>query len=250
MVLTMIPETKTEPLYYHTIELPDGLHAGQWDCRESVDAYLGRVDFTGKTVLEVGPANGFFSFEMERRGAQVTCLELGENDMWDMVPGPLIDKDANRDYIREGLHRVQAAFWHAHALNSSRVAMKYGSIYAAPERAEAADIGMLGNVLQHLRDPIGGLMAMAECVTETFIVAETIWLEDPRIERDLYMQFIPSAEEPGVVQSWWQLSSPLIGHVLKMLGFPKLRREYHSSVFSGDGDPRKVRHVTWVGERS
>jgi O-methyltransferase len=74
--------TELEPLYYHTIELPDGLHAGPWDCRDVTDAYLGRVPFAGKTVLEVGPANGCFTFEMERRGAQVTCLDLGQNSRW------------------------------------------------------------------------------------------------------------------------------------------------------------------------
>jgi O-methyltransferase len=54
---------------YHTFELPDGrIIRAAWDMRDCVDDCLGRFDFTGKTVLEVGPANGFYTIAMEKRG--------------------------------------------------------------------------------------------------------------------------------------------------------------------------------------
>ena len=64
--------------FYHVVELPGGeLTKAQWDLRETADQYLGGVDFAGKRVLEIGPASGFLSFHMERRGARVFCVEPG-----------------------------------------------------------------------------------------------------------------------------------------------------------------------------
>ena len=51
---------------------------GLWDLRQTVDDYLGRIDFAGKRVLEIGPASGFLTIEMERRGADVVAVELPE----------------------------------------------------------------------------------------------------------------------------------------------------------------------------
>jgi len=196
------------PLYYHTIELPDGLHEGVWDCREVVHAYLGHVDFQGKTVLEIGPANGFFTFEMEKRGAKVTCVDLGPICKWDLVPGPLINQKTLESDARITIRQIEAAFWHGHALTKSQSNMLYGTAYETSKLCRDHQIGVVGNVLQHLRDPIGGLMAVAARVTETLIVTEALWVDGPRIEQESFMQLIPRAELPEVSQSWWQLSVP------------------------------------------
>jgi 16S rRNA A1518/A1519 N6-dimethyltransferase RsmA/KsgA/DIM1 with predicted DNA glycosylase/AP lyase activity len=34
-----------------------------------VDDYLGHVELRGKRILEIGPASGFLTVEMEKRGA-------------------------------------------------------------------------------------------------------------------------------------------------------------------------------------
>src|SRR5271157_4753904 len=73
--------------WYHTFDLPDGrIIRGPWDMRDCVDDYLGHFDFTGKTVLEVGPANGFHTVAMEQRGASVTCVENAPDQVWEHVP--------------------------------------------------------------------------------------------------------------------------------------------------------------------
>ena len=60
---------------------------GEWDLRKNVDKYLGNVDFKDKSVLELGPASGFLSFEIENRGGMVKSIQLSlEDDMWDVVP--------------------------------------------------------------------------------------------------------------------------------------------------------------------
>jgi len=73
--------------YYHTMNLPGiGVIPGEWDLRKGVCAYLGHVSVAGKRVLEVGTADGFLAFEMERQGAEVVALDISENEDWDIVP--------------------------------------------------------------------------------------------------------------------------------------------------------------------
>jgi hypothetical protein len=81
--------------FYHTIDLPGfGTMMGQWDLRPGIDRYLGDVRFGGKRVLDVGCANGFLSFHLERCGAEVVSFDMDENQEWDIVPysGLNIDK--------------------------------------------------------------------------------------------------------------------------------------------------------------
>src|SRR5947208_14433682 len=81
--------------FYHTMELPGwGLVLGDWDLRAGVDPLLGYQEFAGQRVLEVGPASGFMTFEMERRGAEVVSVELPDDPGWDFVPQPASVLDA------------------------------------------------------------------------------------------------------------------------------------------------------------
>ncbi len=77
-----------ECLWYHTMDLPGiGMVDGSWDLRETIDNYLGRVDFAGKRCLDIGTASGFLTFEMERRGASaVASMDLDPTTHdWDIV---------------------------------------------------------------------------------------------------------------------------------------------------------------------
>jgi 2-polyprenyl-3-methyl-5-hydroxy-6-metoxy-1,4-benzoquinol methylase len=81
MVSPNSPERYIENLndcyFYHTGDLP-GLRVqkGEWDLRGNISAYLGDVDFEGKRVLDVGTANGFLCFEIERRAAEAVGYDL------------------------------------------------------------------------------------------------------------------------------------------------------------------------------
>ncbi len=69
--------------WYHSMELPDGsVIAGH----QSLDQQRNRLrqfhipkDLTGKRVLDIGAWDGWFSFEMERRGASVLALDSAKN---------------------------------------------------------------------------------------------------------------------------------------------------------------------------
>ena len=102
--------------FYHTMELPGhGVIEGRdWDLRGGVDEYLGKVDFAGQRVLEIGPASGFLTFEMEKRGAEVVSVEVTDEHGWDFVPYPAekigrsVRSASNRDATAEEFLLVQS----------------------------------------------------------------------------------------------------------------------------------------------
>ena len=76
-----------EPTWYHSIELEPGtVTPGLFDHGPYVARYGLPDDLTGKRVLDVGAQDGFWSFEMERRGARVTALDLDDPNELDWPP--------------------------------------------------------------------------------------------------------------------------------------------------------------------
>ena len=107
--------------FYHSMSIPGvGEIVGLWDLRETVDDYLGRIDFAGKRVLEIGPASGFLTIEMERRGADVVAVELPDGVGWDFVPFPEAFLAPIREKQIAGMPRLKNSFWFTHAANKSK----------------------------------------------------------------------------------------------------------------------------------
>jgi tRNA (mo5U34)-methyltransferase len=69
--------------WYHSIELPDGGviegHQSMEQLRRRLAQFPIPEDLTGKRVLDIGAWDGWFSFEMERRGAEVLALDSAKN---------------------------------------------------------------------------------------------------------------------------------------------------------------------------
>jgi hypothetical protein len=71
------------------MEVPGyGLTDGEWNLRNAVDDCLGHVSLADQRVLEIGPASGFVTFEMEKRGASVVSIDVPDDPGWDFVPFP------------------------------------------------------------------------------------------------------------------------------------------------------------------
>ena len=69
--------------WYHSIELPDGTvipgHQSLEQQRKRLSQFPLPQDLRGKKVLDIGAWDGWFSFEMERRGAQVLAVDAAKN---------------------------------------------------------------------------------------------------------------------------------------------------------------------------
>ncbi|MEY2406996.1 MAG: tRNA (mo5U34)-methyltransferase, partial [Acidimicrobiaceae bacterium] len=66
--------------WYHTIELPGGVVTpGEYDLRSVVDKVGLPARLDGTRCLDVGTHDGFWAFEMERRGArEVVALDVAD----------------------------------------------------------------------------------------------------------------------------------------------------------------------------
>src|SRR4051794_8088041 len=68
--------------WFHSFELPDGTviegyNKLEW-LRKRYSQFPIPADLTGKRVLDIGAWDGWFTFEAERRGAEVTAIDCVE----------------------------------------------------------------------------------------------------------------------------------------------------------------------------
>lgn len=137
--------------WYHTIELPHGIVTpGAYDHRPLVAHYGIPDDLTGKRVLDVASADGFWAFEFERRGATVTALDIATTADVDLPRPSRLRAEAEglADPITDGFFLVKRAL-------KSSVEHVTGTIYDLdPDRLGMFDLVHAGDVLLHLRDPL------------------------------------------------------------------------------------------------
>ena len=144
-------------LWYHTIELAPGVVTpGYIDMRKAADKVL-PSDMRGMKVLDIGTFDGFWAFEMESRGAEVTTadLETITDADWPPVHRARLEAQAAHDglVLGEGFRLAKKAL-------GSRVERVVCNIYdLAPDRVDGPfDLVFVGAILTHLRDPISPLV--------------------------------------------------------------------------------------------
>ena len=116
-------------------------------------------------ALEVGTWDGFWAFEMERRGADVVALDLDDERELELATA-----SPARDVLRGARG---AGFRLAKEVLGSRVVRVVRSIYhATPEELGTFDLVFCGSVLIHLRDQLLALERIAGLCDGTFISAE------------------------------------------------------------------------------
>ena len=162
--------------WYHTVDLGDGVVTpGQFDHRPLLRHYGIPDDLTGKSVLDVGPAHGFFAFEFEARGAdRVVTVELPR---WSAHDGTKMLKE---EFDRKRLDVNTESYLHgalefAIAARGSKVEQSFSNVYdLSPETTGMFDLVFCASVLLHVSDPLRALDAI-RCVTrETALIATTI----------------------------------------------------------------------------
>ncbi len=160
-----------ELAWYHTFDLPDGTTTrGMFDHRRFVHRLPIPASLAGTRCLDAAAADGFFGFEMARRGAaEVVSLDLPDPNDQDFagVPGQRYEAGmegrANKcfDLVRE-----------ATGLDVKRVD---GSLYEVDELGLGDfDFVFLGNILLHLRDPILALQKLRTVTSGHFLSVEPV----------------------------------------------------------------------------
>jgi tRNA (mo5U34)-methyltransferase len=218
--------------WYHTLELPGGVVTpGMFDLRNWVSRYGLPESLDGMRVLDVGTWDGFWAFEMERRGAaEVIALDLDDERELDWPPRrrPTKFPEGPRG---EGFRIASEAL-------GSKVQRVVCNLYDAdPAVLGTFDLVFCGMVILHLRDQLLALERIARLCRGSFISTE-----EP--ERSLGLLPFPAsrfhADRDSAVVFWlpnrhgWRA-------MLYTAGFDQVRQHAKFTVPSTQGF--SVRHV-------
>lgn len=215
--------------FYHVMDIPGhGVTTGQWDLRSGMYEYLGHFDFNHKRVLEIGPASGFLTFEMEKRGATVVSVETTDDPGWDFVPYPEAMMAQALESRRDVMKKLKASYWFAHHANQSKSKLLYGNVYELPEEIGKFDVSLIASVLLHCNNP---LKIVEQCAkkSESIIIVDFFSQE---LEGRPICKLYPNVENNGL-DTWWFFSTDFFIQFLKILGFTNIKIIKHVQIYMG-----------------
>jgi len=177
---------------YHSIRLPDGrILEGAMPLAyqtERWESFGLPEDLSGWKALDIGPWDGYFTFELERHGADVTAIDY-------------VDLDTFRKL---------------HALMGSRAQYRKLDVYdLRREELGEFDVVLLLGVLYHLKHPLLALERICAvtrefCIIETHVVDSEAYREG-RPSPIPYAEFYERGELGGQLDNW---CGPTVSQVL------------------------------------
>jgi tRNA (mo5U34)-methyltransferase len=190
-------QAATEREWYHTIELAPGILTPGWfDTRGVVQDLPFPASLEGKRCLDIATFDGFWAFEMERRGAdEIVAIDILDPRAWDWPAGSEDEVIAAIDRRKEGGRGFRVA---SEAL-SSNVNYIERSVYELdPEEDGQFDFVYLGSLLMHVRDPVRALEKARSVCRGQILVVDNI---HPFLT--LLHRHRPMAIMDGVGRPWW-----------------------------------------------
>ena len=187
---------------YHSFRLPDGtLLRGsmsmEWQ-QERLASFHLPDDLRGKSVLDIGPWDGFYTFEMERRGADVTAIDY-----------------ADLDTFRE-LHRL---------FQSKARYLRMDVYEVNPAELGMFDIVLCLGALYHFKHPLAALEKICAvtsdiCIIDTFVVDGETRREGVRPPLP-YLEFYEREELSGQTDNWCGPSVCAVEALARAAGFAR-----------------------------
>ena len=215
-----LPTSQDDPRlqgWYHTIDLGNGLVSkGAYDHRPVVDRYGIPASLAGKTALDIGTFDGFWAFELERRGAdRVVAIDIARIGDFDWVPSMRASLGASADR--------QSNFPLAHAMRHSRVERKICSVYdLSPKSVGLFDVVFCGDVLLHLFNPIQALLNICAVTREMAIIQTSLdeGIESAHPDRPWLRFGARDAEKVlGEHCTYWIFSTRALQEMMEYAGF-------------------------------
>lgn len=193
----------SEIKWFHTIDLGHGITTpGVGNTPKQLGMIGLPPDLGGKTVLDIGAWDGFFSFEAERRGA--ARILAVDSFCWS---GAGWGTKAGFSFAREVL--------------GSRVEdLEIEVLDLAPERVGAFDIVLFLGVLYHMRHPLLALERVSSVTRELLILETAVDFVD---KRRPVVAFYPGAELNRDPTNWWVPNPAALLSMLRTVGFREIR---------------------------
>jgi tRNA (mo5U34)-methyltransferase len=218
--------------WYHTIELAPGVVTPGWFDTRAVAPQLPWPSLTGLRCLDVGTFDGFWAFEMERRGgSDVLAIDIVDPAKWDW---PANSGDAAIRAIAERKGEGSGFELASSALSSS-VKRELLSVYDLnPDDVGTFDFVYVGSLLLHLRDPVRALERVRSVCEGTLLLVDAI---------DLFTTTLlprrPMATLDGIGRPWWW--KPNVAGLVRMVesaGFKPTGKPHRFFMPPGPEQPR------------
>lgn len=185
--------------WWHRIDLGGGIVTPGKDDSAYKLARLHLPDLRGRSVLDIGAWDGYFSFAAERLGAsRVVAL-----DYWTWTTGLKEGFDLARDVLGSKVEDV---------------VMRAEDV--SPEAIGRFDVVLFLGVLYHLEDPIRVLRRVASVASELLVVETLVdLLGVRRPAAALY----PGSSKDGDASNWWGPNVPACEAMLRECGFDDVK---------------------------
>lgn len=219
--------------WYHTLELAPGIVTPGWFDTRGVVARLPLPDaLTGLRCLDVGTFDGFWAFELERRGAaEVVAIDLLDPKSWDWPAGsdPAV-------VVQIGERKARGAgFELARAALGSCVQRLERSVYDLDPRSDGLfDFVYVGSLLLHLRDPVAALDRIRSVCSGRLLLVDAI---DPWLTRRHPRRPLATLDGRGRPW-WWKPNLACLERMLRSAGFELVEPALRLTMPAGVAVPR------------
>jgi tRNA (mo5U34)-methyltransferase len=218
--------------WYHTIELAPGVVTPGWlDTREIAREVPFPATLEGKRCLDVATFNGFWAFEMERRGAaEVVGIDVLDPASWDWPAGSdpaTIAIMAERQAGGRGFEIAKRA------LGSAVERVERNVFDLDPDDLGMFDVVYVGSLLVHLRDPVTALERVRSVCRESLVVVDGV---DPLLS--MLSRSKPLATLDGIGRPWWWYGNPAhLAQLVRVAGFEVTGGPDRLYIPAGPGQP-------------
>ncbi len=188
--------------WWHSFELPDGTLIEGVNSLAAQKERLARFgipdDLRGKRALDIGAWDGWFSFELERRGAEVVSIDRWDNPRFREMRAVL---GSRAEYLQLNVYDLD------------------------PARLGRFDIVLFLGVLYHLKHPLLALERVCS-VTDDFAAVESFALTDHfqpgiNVEQHSLLRFFEREEFGGQFDNWFAPTPRCLVEMCRAAGFAR-----------------------------
>jgi tRNA (mo5U34)-methyltransferase len=220
------------PRWFHSIDLGHGIVTPGHKPVSLLNSELRRFqlpDLSGKSVLDIGAWDGFFSFACERLGARtVTALDqyvwsLDVRKTREATQKNAADSDwlTNRVFDLEHLPGKAGFDLARRVLNSQVKEQVVDFMEADPVEIGVHDVVLFLGVLYHMQDPFDALRRVAAMTGEVAII-ETLAVAIDGYEDRSLCEFFEGDEMNNDPTNWWAPNAKALAGMCRAAGFKRV----------------------------